>query len=330
MATIAEARRGYSRLDAPGKAQDAAHGGGAMRKGALAGLGLAGLLLGGLPWLAARRLIYPPWVADASQDSLGIEFESGVVPERVTFMGSDGKELGAWFVPGPDFQAAPWPCVLLVHGYGGHKEQMAPYAKTLQRGGFSALMFDMSGSGLRRGEPISMGHYEHRHLLDAVRYLRTRPDVDSERLGALGVSMGAATILLAAAEDPSIRAIVSDSAYARLTDMVKPGIVAFLGKPALFFAPLIVQYAERILGIKSHDIRPELAAEKLGNRPIFLIHGDCDALTDPNSAHRLYEAATGPKELWMVPNCRHAYAPVLEEEQYGRRINEFFGKYLTA
>src|SRR5436190_2142295 len=82
----------------------------------------------------------------------------------------------------------------------------------------------------------------------AARYLRTRPDVDPERIGALGVSMGAATAIMAAAEDPTIKAVVSDSGYADVTSMVKPGLMAFIGLPSYLFAPLIVRYAEMMIG----------------------------------------------------------------------------------
>ncbi len=300
------------------------------RGGALAGLGLAGLVFGGLPLLAARRILYPVWADEYLAASDGtLEWElPGVQPEGVVFEGRDGKPLGGWFVPAPPWVEKPWPTVMLVYGYGGFKEQMAGYAKTIHEGGFATFMFDMVGSGLRRGEPVTFGYKERWNMLDAAQYLRTRPDVDAERIGALGISMGAATALLAAAEDPGIKAIVSDSSYADLQGMVQPGVRAFVGSRALFLAPLIVRYAETMLGMKSNEIRPAEAAAALGDRPLLIIHGDCDTLTDPNSAQRLYNAASGPKEMWVVPECGHAYAPVVAPEEYKQRVNKFFQRYL--
>jgi fermentation-respiration switch protein FrsA (DUF1100 family) len=205
---------------------------------------------------------------------------------------------------------------------------MVRYAQMLHDGGFAVLMFDMAGSGLRYGEPISLGYMERWHVMDAVRYLLTRPDVDDRRLGVLGVSMGAATALLAAAEDLFIKAIVADSAYATLTDMIKPGIRAFLGAPALVLAPLIVRYAETMMGMRSSEIRPEEAAAQLGERPVLIIHGQDDPLTNVASAHRIYAAVPGPKELWVVPDCEHAYGPVVAEQEYKQRINTFFARWL--
>ena len=80
--------------------------------------------------------------------------------------------------------------MVLVHGYGGYKEQMAGYARMLHDGGFATLMFDMEGSGTRRGKPVSLGFRERWQLMGAVRFLRSCPDVDPDRIGVLGVSMG--------------------------------------------------------------------------------------------------------------------------------------------
>jgi fermentation-respiration switch protein FrsA (DUF1100 family) len=293
-------------------------------------LGLGGLVFGGLPLWAARRIIYPashkPRLEFPTQH---LNMRITIVPERVTFPARDGKQIGGWFVPGRDPHAAPWPCILLVYGYGSCKEEMAGYAQMLHEGGFASLMFDMRGSGLRRGEPVTLGYKERWDVMDAVRYLLTRADVDPERIGALGVSMGGATALLAAAEEPRIRALVTDSAYANLTDMIKPGIRAFIGPFAMPLAPLIVRYAETLLGVRADEVRPDQAAARLGDRPMLVIHGADDGLTDPASANRIYEAASGPVELWVVPGCQHACAPVAAADEYKRRINDFFSRWLA-
>lgn len=302
-----------------------------LRGGALAGVGLGGLLLGGLPLWAARRLIYPIAPEPLPQNMNGnLQIEATALPERVEFASRDGMPLGGWFVPGPPSQPAPWPCILLVYGYGGCKEQMAGYAQMLHQAGFATFLFDMHGSGTRKGDPVSFGYAERWDLMDAAKYVTSRPDVDKERIGVLGVSMGAATALLASADDPSIKAVVSDSSFADLVEMVKPGLKAFLGLPSFPFAPLIVRYAEAMLGMKTSEVKPEEAASRLGERPLMVIHGLDDELIHVASAHRIYNAASGPKEMWLVPNCTHAQAPVVATEEYQRRVNAFFTRWLGA
>jgi fermentation-respiration switch protein FrsA (DUF1100 family) len=301
----------------------------ARRVAGVLAVGAAGLLFGGLPLWGAHRILHPIALATLPADAHDdIDVGPEVAAERVTFRGLTGEPLGGWFVPAPEGTERPWPAVVLVHGYGGYKEQMAGYARMLRAGGFATLMFDMEGSGTRRGKPVSLGFRERWQLMGAVRFLRARPDVDPDRIGVLGVSMGAATALLAAAEDPFIKAIVSDSGYANVVEMVAPGLKAFLGLPPFPFAPLIVHWAETILGVKARDIVPERAAAALGDRPLLVIHGVDDALVAPDSAHRLYAAASGPKELWLVENCLHARAPEICALDYEQRVNGFFANAL--
>jgi dipeptidyl aminopeptidase/acylaminoacyl peptidase len=295
-------------------------------------LGLAGLVFGGFPYWAARRVMYPANSAArpaATPEDLALDLP-GVEAERVEFPSRDGGILSGWFVPGPDSAPKPWPCILLVYGYAGYKEQMGYYANIVHKAGFAAFMFDMQGSGLRRGKPVTLGYKEKWDLMDAVSYAHGRPDVDGERLGALGISMGAATTLLAAESDPRIRAIVADSSFATLVDMIQPGLKAFVGSPAALFAPLIVRYAETMMGVKASTISPEDSARKLGDRPVMVIHGNDDPLTNPRSAHRIHAALPGPKELWIVPNCGHARGPEVAYDEYRQRVNDFFRRTLAA
>jgi fermentation-respiration switch protein FrsA (DUF1100 family) len=301
------------------------------RRLAVAGAGLAGILLGGFPVWAAHRILYPVHAQPLPHGLEGsLTIENGVGAEYVEFDGRDGGRLSGWFVPPPAELPAPWPTVLLVYGYGSYKEQMAGYAQLVHDAGFASLMFDMRGSGLRRDEPVTLGYKERWDMLDAARYLRGRSDVDANRIGALGVSMGAATALLAAEADPTIRAIVADSAYARLQDMVQPGLRTFIGTPATLFAPLIVRLAETMLGMKSSQVQPAVAASKLGDRALFVIHGADDPLTNPKSASEIFSAASGPKELWMIPACGHAQGPAVSPDEYKSRIASFLTRYLGA
>ncbi len=297
--------------------------------GAVLGMGALGVLLGGLPFLAAKRVLHPVWAQPQPGMEPGVlTLDLPVVGEAVEYVAADGVTVCGWFVPGPSDTKKPWPCVLLVYGYGGFKEQMSGYVKLLYEGGFSTFLFDMQGTGSRKGAPVSFGHREQDDMLDALKYLRTRPDVDPRRLGVLGVSMGAATALLAAARDKGVKAVVADSSYADLTCMIAPGVSAFVGRKAVWIAPIIVRYAEMMLGMRSSQIRPAEAASRLGERPLLVIHGESDSLIDIDSADRIYKAASGPKEIWTVPDCDHAYAPVVAADEYKRRVNGFFQKYL--
>ena len=106
--------------------------------------------------------------------------------------------------------------------------------------------------------------------------------------------------------------------------MVQPGLQAFVGPLARAFAPIILWHAERMVGTTTSDIVPEKAASLLGERPLFIVHGEDDPLIPVESAHRIHKAASGPSKVWTVPDCTHAQAPSVATEEYTRRVNEFF------
>jgi hypothetical protein len=112
--------------------------------------------------------------------------------------------------------------------------------------------------------------------------------------------------------------------------MVQPGLRTFIGTPAILFAPLIVRFAEIMLGMKSSQVQPAVSASRLGSRALFVIHGADDPLTNPESAAEIFGAASGPRELWMVPGCGHALGPAVSPELYKARITGFLTRYLPA
>src|SRR5205807_3700523 len=94
--------------------------------------------------------------------------------------------------------------------------------------------------------PLSMGNLEQRDVLGAVDFLQTGrapfPELGRPRIiGGLGISLGAATLLLAAAREPAIRAVVSDSAFADAAPLLEREIpkhsVAVVGRIPGVFAP---------------------------------------------------------------------------------------------
>ena len=105
--------------------------------------------------------------------------------------------------------------------------------------GFAILAFDMRGAGESPAAPRSFGLYEQRDVLGAVDFLRTGslPYLELGRPRAIagwGVSLGGATLILAAANEPAIKAIVSDSAYADILPRLEHDILAGGHLPAMF------------------------------------------------------------------------------------------------
>src|SRR5713101_189086 len=224
---------------------------------------LSGLLtLGyvGISSYIAEQLVYEaPKPIVRTPASLGLRFASVTVPSR-----DDHINLKGWFIPGvlPDGRLTIDRVVVVVHGTRTNRESPGDHllelTGALARHGFGVLSFDMRGMGESPPEPLSMGNLEQRDVLGAVDFLRTGPlpfpELGRPRIiGGLGISMGAATLLLAAAREPTIRAVVSDSAYADAAPLLEREIpkrtVAVVGRIPGVFAPSALVMARVLYGV---------------------------------------------------------------------------------
>ena len=131
---------------------------------------------------------------------LGAEFE------EVSFTSSDGLRLQGWFVPSKNGAT--------VIAFPGRRGPQKP-ARLLVRHGYGVLLFDRRGEGESEGDPNTFGWRGTRDLEGAIAYLESRPDVDPNRIGGVGLSVGGEVMLQAAAETDDFKAIVSEGAGVR-------------------------------------------------------------------------------------------------------------------
>jgi len=150
--------------------------------------------------------------------------EAGLEYENAAFVAADGVGLKGWFIPsGAEGRS---PAVAFVHGWmwnrlGNVAHQVKgladadvdflPAAKALHDAGFGVLLFDVRwhGESERGSKPLTYGPLEARDYIGAVRYLRSRPDVDGERIGAIGTSMGGNIVIYGTPEVQPIKALMA-------------------------------------------------------------------------------------------------------------------------
>ncbi len=147
-----------------------------------------------------------------------------------------------------------------------------------------------------------------------------------ERIGILGNSMGGATAVLAAAEEPTIGALVVDSAFAALRDMIAQETARTTVFPE-WMVPLFIpgmSLASSILyGIDIGAVVPERAAATL-DYPVLIIHGDADTRIPPQQSGRIHAAAPTDSELWLVPGSDHVDAFLDYPDEYVKRLDAYF------
>lgn len=207
----------------------------------------------------------PLWAPDA----LGLGFEEVEVPT------GDGLALPGWFMPAGD---APAPGVVLVHGWESARDRALPHAQFLHAVGFHTLVIDVRGHGLNPPEtlPVSVGEFAADARAGA-RWLAALPEVTTVAL--FGHSFGAAGVMVAAAADPSVAAVVGVATPAdpyrltrqtfRMADLPLPDPIAW---------PLAWLATRAVLGPRGHRVANVSASEavKAIRAPVLLVHGDED------------------------------------------------------
>ena len=257
-----------------------------------------------------------------SPAALGLQYDDVAFAAR-----EDATALAGWYIY--PHSTARRCTVIMVHGQFDNREdpsiKMLDIAANLAQHGYGVFMIDLRAHGASAGQRLSWGDDERRDVLGAVDYLTTQPDTAACIVG-LGFSMGGATLINAAAEEPRIRAVVADSSFANLRELLDTGIPAESGLPR-FFTPTSLLMARLLYGIDLNRMRPQDTIADIAPRPILIIHGTADQAIPVEHAHRLYATAANPQaELWIVPDVEHVRAYATHPQQYMERVLNFLNR----
>lgn len=274
-------------------------------------------------WVARSRaygIVHPGRVPLArTPDSVGITNYTSV-----SFLSSDGLTLRGWYAPTKNGAA-----VITVHGHGGNREGMLDDAALLTARGYGVLLFDLRNSGESDGAMTTLGLLEVNDVRGAMEFVKAQEGVDANRIGLLGHSMGGATAIMAA-RIPQARAVVAESTYTSLEDNITNGVRQVAGLPPFPFAPLVIFFGQQEAGLDITAVRPVDDIALISPRPILIVHGELDETIAAANAHKLYEAAGEPKELYVIPNAGHTGLVQAGAEEYVRRVVGFFDESLLA
>jgi uncharacterized protein len=214
----------------------------------------------------------------------------------------------------------------VCHGHGGSKLTSLWVAADLYPR-FNVLLLDLRGHGQSDGNRTTMGYLERLDIVGAARWLDQR--LGEQPIGVLGISMGAATAILAAAETERIGAIAADSPFARLRNPVRAAICQ-RGYPRAV-SPLLAWSVCAVANLHMKGFAdPIEVVDRIAPRPLLIIHGEADTLIPVDNAQALFARAGEPKELWVVPEVAHARVAEVEPAAYAERITRFFERWLLA
>jgi alpha-beta hydrolase superfamily lysophospholipase len=235
---------------------------------------------------------------------------------EIAFAAANEPSVAAWYAPSRNRAA-----IILVHGTGADRSSLLAETRMLAGAGFGVLALDLPGQGASGGRTL-WGVPERHAISAAVDWLSGRDELDAQRIGAFGLSMGAYVLTQAAVSDTRIRAVVLEGCP---TDVVEQNWVTSAKWGWLSQWP--TYWALRASGMPL-DMLPKNVIGTISPRAVFIIGGALDPVVPPYMAQQLYEAAGSPKELWIAPGAHHTdYAIVLPQE-YRARLIDFFTRTL--
>jgi uncharacterized protein len=213
----------------------------------------------------------------------------------------DGIAWCLWLPPGE----GPWPAVMVLHGAGSQKENHADYARAAVAHELAALTFDNRGHGETEG-PLGVGVIDD--MADLASWLWDRPEIDGDRIGVRGSSMGGLLAIHLAAESEDIAAAVAICPAAEW--MLAEDVARVLdGRPppeGSALSEMQIDAPGLATWLDINDV--EDAAGRMGAKPLLLIHARGDEVVPYSHSEKLYERAAEPKRLVLLEGGHHRSA----------------------
>ena len=232
----------------------------------------------------------------------------GLAFEEVSFRSRDGVALAGWWVPA----AEPEGTVVMVHGLNRTRVEMVKKVPFAHDHGWNVLLFDLRHHGESGGETTTFGVREKDDVRAAIELARER---STGPIVLWGVSLGGASVVLAAADDPLVAGIICDSSFRNLRDTVAHHIRLFRGRrwwlravPAWPVTDEVLFWMGRKGGFDTREADVLAAAARIGDRPALFVANSEDRRMPKEIAFELAAAAGPAAEVLIVPGRSHGGA----------------------
>ena len=232
----------------------------------------------------------------------------GLASEDVTTITSDGVEIRGWWVRAPEAKGT----VVMVHGLNRARIEMVRRVPFVHQAGWNALVIDLRHHGASGGERTTFGAKEKEDVKAATRLARER---SPGPVVLWGVSLGAASAVLAAADDPEVAGVICDSSYRSLDDTVRHHMQLFRGwrwwlrlVPSWPVADLTIFWIGQRGGFDPGSVDIRAAAGRLAGRPALFVGNSEDRRMPKEIAFDLRAAVGTGAEVLIVPGKSHGGA----------------------
>ncbi|MBE6936797.1 MAG: alpha/beta hydrolase [Ruminococcaceae bacterium] len=248
-----------------------------------------------------------------------VEELQALQPEEITIEAPDGTPLFARYYHVKDGA----PIQIQCHGYRGTALRDFCGGNHLARElSHNTLVIDQRAHGRSGGTVITFGIRERYDVLAWIDYVNARFGGDTPILLA-GVSMGAATVLLAVGLDlpENVRGVIADCPYSSPASIIRR-VIRLRHLPVWPAFPL-VRLAARLFGgfsIMEGDVE---AALQRAYVPVLLIHGEEDHFVPCDMSRRLYRACVSPKMIATFPGAGHGMSYPADPARYREVVCAF-------
>ncbi|MCF6171537.1 MAG: alpha/beta fold hydrolase [Bacteroidales bacterium] len=241
--------------------------------------------------------------------------EYGIGFEEVRYETNDGNRLYGWWIAGKPAS----PTLILVHGWGKSVGRLMPYIKNLHGKGFNILAFDARNHGNSDGNRFSSLLTFAEDISAGIRFVSEQKENKNCDIFLLGMSIGGAASVYAAARDPRIKKVITMGAPTNPAE-----VMAYQLKkkhiPYYPFIWLLFQAIQLKIGIRFSKLATVNNIGK-SEAEFLIIHGEIDKVVPVDHGRRILERArSGRAELWVVPGGGHSnchYKPGFWEKMTG-------------
>lgn len=217
--------------------------------------------------------------------------------------------------------------VIIVHGYLGKAEDMLYASKIFFDTGYNVLSFDLRGHANSEGDYIGMGWHDRLDLIQLIDLIISKnPDA---KIVLYGVSMGAATVMMASGEDlpKNVKVIIEDCGYTSIKDIFSYQLKLIFKLPSfpiINFADIITRIRAKFSFFQGNCLK------QVGKSttPILFIHGDKDLFVPFNMLEPLYNSCNCKKDILIVENAEHGMAAFVYKERYWEKVFNFINSCL--
>lgn len=259
-------------------------------------LGLSVLTIGG-PVLGEMVATMAPFFIGKQERDL---IELGLVYEGVEFPTTGGLILRGWYFEAEQEDA---PAILYAPATSHDQRSGLSLVKPLHAAGYHVLLFSYRGHGASDGDPFGFtyGAEESKDIDAAVEFLRNKKGIT--RIGAIGHSAGAVSIILSAARNQAIDAVVAASPFSSIDDVWQHNRPKIMPKALYDFTMYLSEVRK---GFSRHQVRPIDVIDQVSPAALLLVHGSEDRRVSYQHTLQLYESASFPKQLWVIEGASHS------------------------